>query len=95
VTDEVSGLRLGADDFVGKTGGFSTKVLVERIKVQLRKMNLFMIDILLTFIIKRPLPRPFYIFKLSILNQEFQSPVLGKLQLYQDSHHLYDPEEVH
>ena len=37
VTDEVSGLKLGADDFVGKTGGFSTKVLVERIKVQLRK----------------------------------------------------------
>ena len=24
VTDEVSGLKLGADDFVGKTGGFST-----------------------------------------------------------------------
>ena len=39
VTDEVSGLNLGADDFVGKTGGFSTKVLVERIKVQLRKKD--------------------------------------------------------
>ena len=39
VTDEVSGLKLGADDFVGKTGGFSTKVLVERIKVQLRKKD--------------------------------------------------------
>ena len=39
VTDEVSGLKLGEDDFVGKTGGFSTKVLVERIKVQLRKKD--------------------------------------------------------
>ena len=39
VTDEVRGLKLGADDFVGKTGGFSTKVLVERIKVQLRKKD--------------------------------------------------------
>ncbi len=39
VTDEVSGLKLGADDSVGKTGGFSTKVLVERIKVQLRKKD--------------------------------------------------------
>ena len=39
VTDEGSGLKLGADDFVGKTGGFSTKVLVERIKVQLRKKD--------------------------------------------------------
>ena len=39
VTDEVSGLKLGADAFVGKTGGFSTKVLVERIKVQLRKKD--------------------------------------------------------
>ena len=39
VTDEVSGLKLGADDIVGKTGGFSTKVLVERIKVQLRKKD--------------------------------------------------------
>ena len=40
VTDEVSGLKLGADDFVGKNGGaFSTKVLIERIKVQLRKKD--------------------------------------------------------
>ena len=37
--DELLGLKLGADDFVGKTGGFSTKVLVERIKVQLRKKD--------------------------------------------------------
>ena len=39
IRDRVSGLKLGADDFVGKTGGFSTKVLVERIKVQLRKKD--------------------------------------------------------
>ena len=31
------GLKLGADDFIKKSGGFSTKVLVERIRVQLRK----------------------------------------------------------
>ena len=37
--DEVSLLKLGADDFVGKTGGFSIKVLIERIKVQLRKKD--------------------------------------------------------
>ena len=37
--DEVSILKLGADDFVGKTGGFSHKVLIERIKVQLRKKD--------------------------------------------------------
>ena len=37
--DEVSILKLGADDFVGKTGGFSNKVLIERIKVQLRKKD--------------------------------------------------------
>ena len=37
ITDEVSGLKLGADDFVKKSGGFSTKVLIERIRVQLRK----------------------------------------------------------
>jgi len=37
--DEVSLLKLGADDFVGKTGGFSYKVLIERIKVQLRKKD--------------------------------------------------------
>ena len=35
--DELLGLKLGADDFVKKSGGFSTKVLIERIKVQLRK----------------------------------------------------------
>ena len=31
------GLKLGADDFVKKSGGFSIKVLIERIRVQLRK----------------------------------------------------------
>ena len=31
------GLKLGADDFVKKSGGFSMKVLIERIRVQLRK----------------------------------------------------------
>ena len=31
------GLKLGADDFVKKSGGFSIKVLIERIKIQLRK----------------------------------------------------------
>ena len=35
--DELLGLKLGADDFVKKSGGFSIKVLIERIKVQLRK----------------------------------------------------------
>ena len=35
--DELLGLKLGADDFVKKSGGFSTKVLIERIRVQLRK----------------------------------------------------------
>jgi len=35
--DELLGLKLGADDFVKKSGGFSIKVLVERIRVQLRK----------------------------------------------------------
>ena len=35
--DELLGLNLGADDFVKKSGGFSTKVLIERIRVQLRK----------------------------------------------------------
>ena len=35
--DELLGLKLGADDFIKKSGGFSIKVLVERIKVQLRK----------------------------------------------------------
>ena len=37
--DELLGLKLGADDFVKKSGGFSIKVLVERIRVQLRKKN--------------------------------------------------------
>ena len=35
--DELLGLKLGADDFVKKSGGFSRKVLIERIRVQLRK----------------------------------------------------------
>ena len=35
--DELLGWKLGADDFVKKSGGFSTKVLIERIRVQLRK----------------------------------------------------------
>ena len=36
--DEVDELlKLGADDFVKKSGGFSIKVLIERIRVQLRK----------------------------------------------------------
>ena len=35
--DELIGLKLGADDFVKKSGGFSTKVLIERIRVRLRK----------------------------------------------------------
>jgi two-component system response regulator ChvI len=37
--DELLGLKLGADDFVKKSGGFSIKVLIERIKIQLRKKN--------------------------------------------------------
>ena len=37
---EVLGLKLGADDFVKKSGGFSIKVLIERIRVQLRKKNI-------------------------------------------------------
>ena len=37
--DELLGLKLGADDFVKKSGGFSMKVLIERIRVQLRKKN--------------------------------------------------------
>ena len=37
--DELLGLKLGADDFVKKSGGFSMKVLVERIRVQLRKKD--------------------------------------------------------
>ena len=35
--DELLGLKLGADDFIKKSGGFSIKVLIERIKLQLRK----------------------------------------------------------
>jgi len=38
--DELLGLKLGADDFVKKSGGFSIKVLIERIRVQLRKKNI-------------------------------------------------------
>ena len=38
--DELLGLKLGADDFIKKSGGFSTKVLIERIRVQLRKKNI-------------------------------------------------------
>nr|WP_315861725.1 response regulator transcription factor [Candidatus Pelagibacter sp. RS40] len=37
--DELLGLKLGADDFVKKSGGFSTKILIERIRVQLRKKD--------------------------------------------------------
>ncbi len=42
--DELLGLKLGADDFIKKSGGFSTKVLIERIRVQLRKKNSTNID---------------------------------------------------
>ncbi len=42
--DELLGLKLGADDFVKKSGGFSIKVLIERIRVQLRKKNINIID---------------------------------------------------
>jgi len=38
--DELLGLKLGADDFMKKSGGFSIKVLIERIRVQLRKNNI-------------------------------------------------------
>ena len=37
--DELLGLKLGADDFIKKSGGFSIKVLIERIKVQIRKKD--------------------------------------------------------
>ena len=37
--DELLGLKLGADDFIKKSGGFSIKVLVERIRVKLRKKS--------------------------------------------------------
>ena len=42
--DELLGLKLGADDFIKKSGGFSIKVLVERIRVQLRKKDTTNID---------------------------------------------------
>ena len=42
--DELLGLKLGADDFVKKSGGFSIKVLIERIRVQLRKKDTANID---------------------------------------------------
>ena len=35
--DELLSLKLGVDDFIKKSGGFSIKVLIERIRVQLRK----------------------------------------------------------
>ena len=38
--DELLGLKLGADDFIKKSGGFSIKVLIERIRGQLRKKNI-------------------------------------------------------
>ena len=38
--DELLGLKLGADDYVKKSGGFSIKVLIERIRVQLRKKDI-------------------------------------------------------
>ena len=38
--DELLGLKLGADDFVKKSGGFSIKVLIERIRIQLKKKNI-------------------------------------------------------
>ena len=37
--DELLGLKLGADDFVKKSGGFSMKVLIERIKSTIKKKN--------------------------------------------------------
>tara|TARA_B100002051_G_scaffold250006_1_gene261133 strand:- start:13 stop:714 length:702 start_codon:yes stop_codon:yes gene_type:complete len=42
--DELLGLKLGADDFIKKSGGFSIKVLIERIRVQLRKKDKANID---------------------------------------------------
>ena len=42
--DELLGLKLGADDFIKKSGGFSVKVLIERIRVQLRKKNVSNIE---------------------------------------------------
>ena len=37
--DELLGLKLGANDFIKKSGDFSIKVLIERIRVQLRKKD--------------------------------------------------------
>tara|TARA_Y100001970_G_scaffold235743_1_gene294944 strand:- start:2726 stop:3427 length:702 start_codon:yes stop_codon:yes gene_type:complete len=42
--DELLGLKLGANDFIKKSGGFSIKVLIERIRVQLRKNDTNNID---------------------------------------------------
>ena len=42
--DELLGLKLGADDFIKKSGGFSIKVLIERIRVRLRKKNISSIE---------------------------------------------------
>ncbi len=42
--DELLGLKLGANDFIKKSGGFSIKVLIERIRVQLRKKDTSNID---------------------------------------------------
>ena len=42
--DELLGLKLGADDFVKKSGGFSIKVLIERIRVQLRNKTKYIDD---------------------------------------------------
>ncbi len=42
--DELLGLKLGADDFIKKSGGFSIKVLIERVRVQLRKKDNANID---------------------------------------------------
>ena len=42
--DELLGLKLGANDFIKKSGGFSIKVLIERIRVQLRKKDANSID---------------------------------------------------
>ena len=42
--DELLGLKLGADDFIKKSGGFSIKVLIERIRVQLRNKKNIMDD---------------------------------------------------
>ena len=42
--DELLSLILGADDFVKKSGGFSIKVLIERIRVQLRRKEPSNID---------------------------------------------------